>query len=387
LGLRSREHTASRAGLPGRAAILAPVSSDALIDAVSLVGPALLGALDAMEKAGRRLDPVAIPALRGFLGPLREDLDERASALVALAPDPEADAFVEALRRAVAQALEALRLFTESSPPSESVPRILAAMRAHCRAQETLYPLRRALPPVSRFLLEPGARERMEELDPDPPAQERCGVMHAPGGPDGRGGFALYVPESVVADEPRPLVVALHGGSGNGRDFLWTWLREARSRRCLLLAPTARGPTWSFNGPDVDATALRGMLDYVCRHWAVDRERVLLTGLSDGATYTLVCGLQADSPFTALAPLSGVLHPVNFANGNLERAAGRRIYLVHGARDWMFPVELARRAASELTRAGARLVFREIEDLSHTYAREENARILEWLDPSLALAA
>jgi phospholipase/carboxylesterase len=90
-------------------------------------------------------------------------------------------------------------------------------------------------------------------------------------------------------------------------------------------------------------------------------------------------------PFTALAPVSGVLHPANLMNGNLDRAAGRRIYLVHGARDWMFPIATARMAHRELQRAGADIVFREIEDLSHTYPREENARILEWFDPRLRL--
>jgi hypothetical protein len=34
--------------------------------------------------------------------------------------------------------------------------------------------------------------------------------------------------------------------------------------------------------------------------------------------------------------------------------------------------------------AGADLVYRELEDLSHTYPREENDRILAWFDPSLA---
>jgi phospholipase/carboxylesterase len=85
-----------------------------------------------------------------------------------------------------------------------------------------------------------------------------------------------------------------------------------------------------------------------------------------------------ESPFTALAPVSGVLHPMNFANGNLERARGRRIYLVHGARDWMFPVDLARDAVETLRASGADVAYREIEDLSHTYPREENARIIEW---------
>ena len=32
-----------------------------------------------------------------------------------------------------------------------------------------------------------------------------------------------------------------------------------------------------------------------------------------------------------------------------------------------------------LLAAGARLVYREIEDLSHTYPRDENPKILDWL--------
>ena len=63
----------------------------------------------------------------------------------------------------------------------------------------------------------------------------------------------------------------------------------------------------------------------------------------------------------------------------MARAAGRPIYLVHGALDWMFPVHTARMAREALQTAGARLVYREVEDLSHTYPRDENAKILDWL--------
>jgi phospholipase/carboxylesterase len=129
------------------------------------------------------------------------------------------------------------------------------------------------------------------------------------------------------------------------------------------------------------------MVDWVCERWPVDRARVLLTGLSDGATFTLLAGLAESSPFSALAAVSGVLHPAALGRGGAERARGRRIYLAHGALDWLFPVALARLARDELERAGAALVYREIDDLSHTYPREENDRILCWFDPALALPA
>jgi phospholipase/carboxylesterase len=44
----------------------------------------------------------------------------------------------------------------------------------------------------------------------------------------------------------------------------------------------------------------------------------------------------------------------------------------------MFPVGLARGARDLLERAGARVLYRELADLSHAWPREENVRILDW---------
>jgi phospholipase/carboxylesterase len=242
------------------------------------------------------------------------------------------------------------------------------------------------LPPVGRYFTEAAFHHRLADLDPDPPRAEHIGLHSTgdPGEPGERGGFCLYVPEHYDESRQWPLVVTLHGGSGSGREYLWLWLREARSRGFLLLAPTSIGPTWSMIGPDVDATAIDSMIEYVGSRWSVNRNRVLLTGLSDGATYGLTLAFAESSKFTCVAPIAGVLHPALAAEGRL-RGAGKRIYLVHGALDWMFPVEYARAAHEQLARAGADVVYREIADLSHTYPREENDRILAWFDASLAL--
>ena len=60
------------------------------------------------------------------------------------------------------------------------------------------------------------------------------------------------------------------------------------------------------------------------------------------------------------------------------KVAGRSIYLTHGVHDWMFQIDVARTARQVLTRLGAQLVYREIQDLAHTYPREENALICDW---------
>jgi phospholipase/carboxylesterase len=46
----------------------------------------------------------------------------------------------------------------------------------------------------------------------------------------------------------------------------------------------------------------------------------------------------------------------------------------------MFPIQTGRAAAQALTMAGASVVFREIADLSHTFPRDENGAILDWLE-------
>ena len=102
--------------------------------------------------------------------------------------------------------------------------------------------------------------------------------------------------------------------------------------------------------------------------------------MSDGGTFTYVSGLEAGSPFTHLAPVSAAFHPMLAQMADAERTRGLPVHIIHGALDWMFPVELARQANRALSKAGAAVSYREIDDLSHTYPRELNARLLEWLE-------
>jgi phospholipase/carboxylesterase len=348
-----------------------------------------VGGLEALETVARRLHPAELSSLGERLGPLSQRLDSASEDLRAAPAPAGLEPFHAQFLLGVENTAAAVRGFALAGSAAGGVGRVLEALRLHCRAQEALYPLRHAFPSLGGHFAEPAWHARLAELDPEPPDGVGVGIHAAGAGddPDARGSFHLYVPERYAGDADWPLVVALHGGFGHGRDFLWTWLREARSRGFLLMAPTSQGTTWALDPPDVDAPALRSMIDYVGERWRLDRSRILLTGLSDGGTYALLAGLDVDAPYTALAVVAGVLHPRNFASGNLGRARGRRIYLAHGALDWMFPVGLAQGARDALSEAGADVTYREIADLSHAYPREENDRILRWFDPALAAEA
>jgi len=329
-----------------------------------------------MEYASERLAPERSSVLaeeteRTYGPPLRAaraDLD-------AASPPPDLAGFAQGFGEGFGHAERAFELFTSfaSAAPMERIPRILSALHELAQAQETFYFFRRALPSFENYWWLPD--KAAEDLPPrrGDDGSAPTGVVHVSAGGH-HGGFALYVPESYTAERAWPVIVALHGGSGNGRDFLWTWVREAKSLGYLLVAPTAVADTWS----EVDDQGLLEILGWLGRQYHVDDDRILLTGLSDGATFALLYGLAHPEVYRALAPLCGVLHPANEAIGNLRRARDVPIYLVHGALDFLFPVPLARMARDKLTAAGAALEYRELPDLSHTYPRSENIRILNW---------
>jgi phospholipase/carboxylesterase len=350
----------------------------------SLLRP-LLGTLERVIWVQRHLFPPLAPRLAQSLAPHGPTLAEGLREFEALAWPADLGFMRDRLGDVARQTGALVDAFVAAAADAEEPIGLYRALRRFSGIQEALYPLAPALDAVSRWFLEPGRRDddalvaqlRAGALRDGEP---RVGVLHSGNTREERGGFSLYVPEAWDGRTPMPLVVALHGGSGHGRDYLWAWLREARARGMLVLAPTSRDRTWSImGGGDVDAEPMAAMVESVADRYPLDRRRVLLTGMSDGATYALLAGLAEDAPYTHLAPACGVLHPMLLMEGRMARAQGRPIYLVHGALDWMFPVQSARMARQALEAMGATVVYREIEDLSHTYPRDENPAVLDWL--------
>ena len=349
--------------------------------------PPLLSALEALGFVGRYLNPPDFDRVMAAVGDPETPLGEAFEAMGEWAP---AHADVRAnLASACEHVLAAFAALREAQVGGGDVRQVYRALGRAPRAQEALYPLAVGLAPVSRYFLEPAARGDAALLArlADAPPRDDVGVGHIDNEPGSRGGFSLYVPEYYTPDRAWRLVVALHGGAGNGRSFLWTWLRAARTCGAILVTPTAVGDTWALMGPDRDTPNLARILELVGGRWNLDPERRLLTGMSDGGTFSYVSGLEAGSPFTHLAPIAAAFHPMLAGMADAERLKGLPIHVAHGALDWMFSVELAREAHEVLARAGANVTYREIDDLSHTYPRELNPEILAWMDATPAQAS
>ena len=194
------------------------------------------------------------------------------------------------------------------------------ALRQVSRALEALYPLARIAADGEPVL--PGRRMIARSV---PVSADAATGVHA---------FRTTRPASVAGSRymcrrittparAYPLVMALHGGAGHGRLFLWSWLREVRGRGVILVAPTAVGDTWSLMEPQVDsAQSWRCAGEGRCSVGAMDRSRLLLTGMSDGGTFTLLSGLDEDSPFTHLAPVAASFHPLLLTMTEPQRVRG-----------------------------------------------------------------
>jgi len=355
---------------------LRPMTSDP-----ATILPPLFACLETLGLIARHLDPQAFGEVMAAVG--APDAALRA-AYSEFKPSNASD---DVGSRLLAASDEALAAFAElrAALNGGDIRAVFKALRHAPHAQEALYPLAAMIPAVSSFFLDSSLRTDPNALarSMQPAREGETGVMHFDNEPRTRGGFSLYVPESYTPDRAWPLVVALHGGSGHGRGFLWSWLRDARSFGAILVAPTSAGnslgSTWALMGDGNDTPNLARIVAQVSAKWSIDPKRLLLTGMSDGGTFCYVSALDSGSPFTHLAPVSATFHPMLISMADADRIRGLPIYLVHGALDWMFPVEVARQAKSALTAAGASVTYREIDDLSHTYPREINAEMIAWL--------
>jgi phospholipase/carboxylesterase len=341
------------------------------------LGP-LVRSLETLRLISRHLNPPDLAGMLETLGFPEQELQAvRSAALPWPAPYAGLGAQLDLASDETLAAFGGLR--TAATDPG-ALQELSIAMRHPPRALEALYPLAGVLPPVNRFFLD---SDKRKDLDFQQrflmPRKSGTGVMRFGEDADARETVWAYVPETYSPDVAHPLVMALHGGGGRGRSFLWNWVREARSRGAIVVAPTSLGPTWAIQGDDADTPHLAHILGFMRERWTIDPARMMLTGMSDGGTFTYTSGLEAGSPFTHLAPVAAAFHPMLVQMADDGRLRGLPIHIVHGVQDWMFPVSMAREANRYFKAEGADVVYREVPDLSHTYPLDMNSEMLEWL--------
>src|SRR5262249_17437536 len=159
------------------------------------------------------------------------------SSFVPLTPPDDMKELHTALCAAVQELSKSFDLFM-SKPGQQWTLAFLYSRAAFCRALYQLYDLRDRLPAIAPHFVVAGATAPV----PTSNGKVTTGFIHRKRDAH-RSDYTLYIPEDYSAERPLPLIVALHGGYGQGYEYIWTWVRPARSRGYAILSPKSWGDT------------------------------------------------------------------------------------------------------------------------------------------------
>lgn len=142
--------------------------------------------------------------------------------------------------------------------------------------------------------------------------------------------YRVHVPNRYDPASPLPVLVVLHGGGGSAAfvSQVYGWPELSEREGCLAVFPeaTAEDPArpaavrenpriWN-DGSKRSAVARRNVddigylaavLDDLQANYAVDANRVFMTGFSNGASMTFRAGIELSDRLAAIAPVSGHL--------------------------------------------------------------------------------
>lgn len=182
--------------------------------------------------------------------------------------------------------------------------------------------------------------------------------------------YRLYVPTSYDGARARPLVVALHGATGDERSYFSgqydpTVIKgEAERRTVIIAAPSGGGRFGAYRGSGLDDVF--EVINAVTRDYKIDPRRIYLTGHSMGGMGTWLIAAARPDLFAAIAPVAG--GPV--AQGEaltslLQKLKGIPALVLHGARDGIVTPDRSRAMVDAAKKAGLKVTYLEVADADH----------------------
>ncbi len=295
--------------------------------------------------------------------------------LATLAPPAHARAAHAQLQMAVDSWAQAVVRFLDDSQAGFALA-FVHSRRLLCEGLLQAYAVREIFPLLQAFWVEKSALANLASLDAQmPDVDVPLGIMHMPA-TAAHGEYALYVPERYTPARRWPMIVALHGAYGHGHEYLWTWLRVARSHGCMILAPKSFGPTWSLTNPVFDIDSIQAMLAAIKNRYRIDDERIYLSGLSDGGSFAYVFGLSCPALVAGVAPIAAVLHPVTDQLLRQKQGVELPLFVVHGAQDFIFDVRAVRSQIGLLEKLGYHVTYTELPHWGHAYTNNINEQLV-----------
>jgi phospholipase/carboxylesterase len=175
---------------------------------------------------------------------------------------------------------------------------------------------------------------------------------------------------------PFPVIFLLHGWTGD-ENAMWVFADRLPATHLLvaprgLYATPLGGYGWVENHKKVwssiaDFQPAVGALSALLTEKLLpdaDFARISLVGFSQGAALSYALALLQPGCFERVAGLSGFMPTGNEILVNERSLSGKPVFIAHGAKDEIVPIEKAHQAADALELAGARVIYCE-DDVGH----------------------
>ena len=177
--------------------------------------------------------------------------------------------------------------------------------------------------------------------------------------------YYLYVPATIKAETPAPLIIMLHGSNRTGVTLVEKWKDNAKKEGIIIAGPDAtdlRGWGSPQDGPDF----LRDLVEELKSKYPVNARRVYLFGHSAGASFALEMSLMESEYFAATAIHAGALPPEDV---ELIALAKRKIpiSIQVGDSDEFFPLKIVRATRDALKAKEFPVELIEIANHDHWY--------------------
>ena len=218
------------------------------------------------------------------------------------------------------------------------------------------------------------------------------GFVHLPIADSERSyGCMLYVPPDHDPRSASPLIVFLHGYGERGDDgekVLEAGIAKAIESNperfpCLVLMPQCPDDSWwgkinsaRFTGMK-DATPVIDLaLAETLKQYRIDKNRIVLTGLSMGGYGTYYYAAHHPDTFAAVLPICGPAYP-----DGVQAIADIPIRIFHGDADTTVSPDDSRAMVKALREAGADVAYTEYPGLNHNSWDEAYAdpETIAWL--------
>lgn len=192
--------------------------------------------------------------------------------------------------------------------------------------------------------------------------------------------YRLIVPQSVDLGRPTPLVFAFHGFLLDSKDLMarYSKLPElAEKEKFILVFPQGLERRWEiFAKKNRDVAFFDALHTKIEREYDVDRNRIYVTGMSNGGYFSNLLAAQRSDVIAAIAPHSGGPGLLTLSGVRSERKYP--VLVIHGTLDNIVPPAEGRNTRDLYKDEGHEVELIEIRGLRHFWGTYHGANAKIW---------